>query len=382
MLREYAVSEAMHALGVPTTRALAVVATGRPVRRAGWQPGALLARTAASHLRVGSFQYAAALPERADPVAVLRRLVDEAILRHHPHAAEAENPALALYEAVIAAQAELVARWMLVGFVHGVMNTDNMTLSGETIDYGPCAFLDAFDPAASFSSIDTQGRYAFGNQGPVAAWNLARLGEALVPVLDDDAGRAVELAQEALGGFQATHLAAWRGGLRAKLGLSEEVTDADVAALTDRLFPVLAAARTDWTGFWVRLAEHVPGARAGARGARAAPDGMPGGVPERASRRPPRWRRRRCWSRARPTRLPWPRGCATGRRWAPTRAGCGRRTPSTSRGTTCSTRPSPPPRTGTWGRCTACWRPSPTRSPRARASSGTPSRARRTRPRS
>lgn len=267
MLREYAVSEAMHALGVPTTRALAVVATGRPVRRAGWQPGALLARTAASHLRVGSFQYAAALPERADPVAVLRRLVDEAILRHHPHAAEAENPALALYEAVIAAQAELVARWMLVGFVHGVMNTDNMTLSGETIDYGPCAFIDAFEPAASFSSIDTQGRYAFGNQGPVAAWNLARLGEALVPVLDDDAGRAVDLAQEALGGFQATHLAAWRGGLRAKLGLSEEVTDADVAALTDRLFPVLAAARTDWTGFWERLAEHVPGGEGGgARG--------------------------------------------------------------------------------------------------------------------
>ena len=191
MLREYVVSEAMHALGVPTTRALAVVATGHPVRRETVLPGAVLARTAASHLRVGTAQYAAALPERADPTEVLRRIVDEAIARHHPHATDAEHPALALYEAVIAAQAELVSRWMLVGFVHGVMNTDNMTLSGETIDYGPCAFIDAFDPAASFSSIDTQGRYAYGNQGPIAAWNLARLGEALVPVLDDDPDRAV-----------------------------------------------------------------------------------------------------------------------------------------------------------------------------------------------
>ena len=257
MLREYVVSEAMHALGIPTTRSLAVVATGHRVRRETPLPGALLARTAASHLRVGSLQYAAALPERADPTGVLRRIVDAAILRHHPHAADADNPALALYEAVIAAQASLVSRWMLVGFVHGVMNTDNVTLSGETIDYGPCAFLDAFDPAASFSSIDTQGRYAYGNQGPVAAWNLARLGEALVPVLDDDADRAVGLAQEALGGFQAAHLAAWRGGLRQKLGLPGDVADADVAALTDRLFPWLVEARADWTGFWVRLADHA-----------------------------------------------------------------------------------------------------------------------------
>ena len=140
---------------------------------------------------------------RDSPTDVLRRIVDEAIARHHPHAADAGHPALALYEAVIAAQAELISRWMLVGFVHGVMNTDNMTLSGETIDYGPCAFIDAFDPAASFSSIDTQGRYAYGNQGPIAAWNLARLGEALVPVLDDDPDRAVALAQEAV---SYTHL--------------------------------------------------------------------------------------------------------------------------------------------------------------------------------
>ncbi|MFD9732675.1 protein adenylyltransferase SelO family protein, partial [Micrococcus luteus] len=144
-----------------------------------------------------------------------------------------------------------------VGFVHGVMNTDNMTLSGETIDYGPCAFIDAFDPAASFSSIDTQGRYAYGNQGPIAAWNLARLGEALVPVLDDDPDRAVALAQEALGRFHGAHLAAWRGGLRDKLGLPASVAEDDVAALTDRLFPWLAAARADWTSFWVRVAEHT-----------------------------------------------------------------------------------------------------------------------------
>ena len=257
MLREYVVSEAMHALGVPTTRALAVVATGHPVRRETVLPGAVLARTAASHLRVGTAQYAAALPEQAHPTEVLRRIVDEAIARHHPHATDAEHPALALYEAVIAAQAELVSRWMLVGFVHGVMNTDNMTLSGETIDYGPCAFIDAFDPAASFSSIDTQGRYAYGNQGPIAAWNLARLGEALVPVLDDDPDRAVALAQEALGRFHGAHLAAWRGGLRDKLGLPASVAEDDVAALTDRLFPWLAAARADWTSFWVRLAEHT-----------------------------------------------------------------------------------------------------------------------------
>lgn len=257
MLREYVVSEAMHALGVPTSRSLAVVATGHPVRRETLLPGALLARTAASHLRVGSLQYAAALPEQEDPHGVLRRIVDEAIVRHHPDAAEAENPVLAFYEAVIAAQAALVSRWMLVGFVHGVMNTDNVTLSGETIDYGPCAFIDAFDPAASFSSIDTQRRYAFGNQGPIAAWNLARLGEALVPILHDDTDRAVALAQEALGGFQAAHLAAWRGGLREKLGLPEHVSHTEVAALTDRLFPWLAEAGADWTGFWVRLADHA-----------------------------------------------------------------------------------------------------------------------------
>lgn len=260
MLREYVVAEAMHALGIPTTRALAVVATGGQVHRETMLPGAVLARVAASHLRVGTFQYAAALPDAEASKHLLRRLVDEAIARHHPEAAAAENPALALYEAVVAAQARLVAQWMLVGFVHGVMNTDNMTLSGETIDYGPCAFLDAFEPMARFSSIDVQGRYAYGNQGPVAAWNLARLGETLTPLLDADPDRGVELAQEALAGFQATHLAAWHGGLAVKLGLPATVGDDVVRQLTDRLFVQLAEAEADWTGFWVRLADAAEGA--------------------------------------------------------------------------------------------------------------------------
>ena len=182
MLREYVISEAMHALGIPTTRSLAVVATGRPVRREAVLPGAVLARVASSHLRVGSFQYAAAQGD----VALSRRLADHAIARHHPDATGAERPYLALFEAVVAAQADLVAQWMLVGFIHGVMNTDNMTISGESIDYGPCAFMEAFDPATVFSSIDEGGRYAYGNQPVVAEWNLARLAEALLPLLDDD----------------------------------------------------------------------------------------------------------------------------------------------------------------------------------------------------
>src|ERR1700709_1702839 len=187
MLREYVVSEAMHALGIPTTRSLAVVATGRRVRRETLLPGAVLTRVASSHLRVGSFQYASATGD----VDLLRRLADVAIRRHHPAAAQAQRPYLARFDAVVATQASLVARWMLVGFVHGVMNTDNMTISGETIDYGPCAFLDAFDPATVYSSIDTGGRYAYGNQPLLAEWNLARLAEALLPLIDDDPQQAI-----------------------------------------------------------------------------------------------------------------------------------------------------------------------------------------------
>ena len=195
MLREYVVSEAMHALGVPTTRSLAVVATGQQVHRESLLPGAVLARTAASHLRVGTFQYAAA----SGDTDLVRRLADHAIARHHPTAAAPDNPYLALFEAVVEAQARLVARWMLLGFVHGVMNTDNMTISGETIDYGPCAFMESFDFGAVYSSIDEGGRYAYGRQPAIAEWDLARLAEALLPLIDDDVETAARVATDALG---------------------------------------------------------------------------------------------------------------------------------------------------------------------------------------
>lgn len=243
MLREYVVSEAMHALGIPTTRALAVVATGRAVHRETPLPGAVLARVAASHLRVGTFQYATVLGD----VDLLRRLADHAIARHHPHAAAADNPYLALYDAVVAAQAQLVARWMLVGFVHGVMNTDNTTISGETIDYGPCAFLDAYDPATVYSSIDHSGRYAYGNQPVVAEWNLARLAESLLPLLSEDQERAVALAVESLRGFAPRYQAAWTAGVRAKLGLPAGVDEAAVRELADQLLTLLARDHVDLT---------------------------------------------------------------------------------------------------------------------------------------
>jgi uncharacterized protein YdiU (UPF0061 family) len=249
MLREYVVSEAMHALGVPTTRSLAVVATGRAVRRETLLPGAVLARVASSHLRVGSFQYARATGD----VDLLRRLADHAIARHHAGAAEAEHPYLALFEAVVDAQASLVARWMLVGFVHGVMNTDNMTISGETIDYGPCAFLEGFDPAAVYSSIDHGGRYAYGNQPVVAEWNLARLAEALLPLFHDDSEQAVALALESLGGFRPQYSAAWLAGLRAKLGLPDGLDDTVTSTVVGDLLALLQESRVDWTTFFRHL---------------------------------------------------------------------------------------------------------------------------------
>jgi uncharacterized protein YdiU (UPF0061 family) len=255
MLREYVVSEAMHALGVPTTRSLAVVATGREVVRETLLPGAVLARVASSHLRVGSFQYARATGD----VDLLRRLADAAIARHHPAAAGAEQPYLALFEAVVAAQASLVARWMLVGFVHGVMNTDNMTISGETIDYGPCAFLDAFDPATVYSSIDHGGRYAYGNQPLVAEWNLARLAEALLPLLADDQEQAVALAVESLGAFRRQYSAAWTAGMRAKLGLPEGLDDAVATALAEDLLPLLQADHVDPTSLFRALGSAARG---------------------------------------------------------------------------------------------------------------------------
>ncbi len=247
MVREYVISEAMHALGIPTTRSLAVVATGATVHRETPLPGAVLARVAASHLRVGSFQYAAGTGDNA----LLRRLADHAIARHHPGCAQADNPYLALFDAVISVQAELVARWMLVGFIHGVMNTDNVTISGETIDYGPCAFMDTFDPATVFSSIDSWGRYAYGNQPAITGWNLARFAETLLPLIDEDADTAIELATAALGEFAPRYQAAWRQGMRTKLGLAQGFTD---DALIDELPALMAEHRTDHTSFFRGLA--------------------------------------------------------------------------------------------------------------------------------
>ena len=254
MLREHLVSEGMHALGVPTTRSLAVVATGRPIQRDEVEPGAVLARVAASHLRVGSFQYA----RTHDDPALLRRLADHAIARHHPHLAGTAEPYAGLYGAVVAAQARLVARWVLLGFVHGVMNTDNMTISGETIDYGPCAFVDAYDPAAVFSSIDTGGRYALGNQPAVAQWNLARFAEALLPLLDDDQEQAIARATELLGTFPGEYVAAWASGMRAKLGLAEPdeggPDDEETLALAEGWQGLLASGHVDWTSSFRALA--------------------------------------------------------------------------------------------------------------------------------
>ncbi len=236
MLREHLVSEAIHALGIPTSRALAVVATGETVAREVPLPGAVLARVAASHLRVGTFEYAAGSPE------VLERLADYAIARHHPAAAEADEPYLAFYEAVVEAQAALVARWMLVGFVHGVMNTDNMTISGETIDYGPCAFMETYDPATVFSSIDHGGRYAYGNQPAIAQWNLARLAETLLPVLARTQEAALAAATWVLESFPRRHRAHWERGMAAKLGL-----EGDAGELATEFLGLLEQERLDGT---------------------------------------------------------------------------------------------------------------------------------------
>jgi uncharacterized protein YdiU (UPF0061 family) len=249
MLREYVVSESMHALGIPTTRSLAVSGTGDLVQRETSLPGAVLTRVASSHLRVGSFQYAASTGD----LDLLRRLADHAIMRHHPAAAEAEHPHRALFDAVVAAQARLVAQWMLVGFIHGVMNTDNMTISGETIDYGPCAFLDAFDPSTVYSSIDHGGRYAYSNQPLAAQWNLARLAEALLPLLHPDEKEAVALAVTALESFDPQYSAAWSTGMRAKLGLGDDVPEDAVAPLVEELLPLLQQEHVDYTSFFRSL---------------------------------------------------------------------------------------------------------------------------------
>ncbi|GGJ09317.1 protein adenylyltransferase SelO [Neoroseomonas lacus] len=253
VLREYIISEAMAGFGIPTTRALAAVATGDFVFREEALPGAVLTRVAASHLRVGTFQYFAA---RRDQDA-LRVLVDVAIARHDPAAAEAPKPALALLAGVAARQADLVAQWMLVGFIHGVMNTDNCSISGETIDYGPCAFLDAYHPETVFSSIDVQGRYAYANQPGIAHWNVARLAECLLPLIDENEDAAVAQAQEALAGYAARFGTAWRDGLLRKVGLTA-ARDGDEGLLQD-LLSRMAANEADFTLTFRRLAEAAEG---------------------------------------------------------------------------------------------------------------------------
>ncbi|HQZ33091.1 MAG TPA: YdiU family protein [Ilumatobacteraceae bacterium] len=252
MLREYLMGEAMHALGIPTTRALAVVSTGDQVARDTMLPGAVLARVAASHLRVGTFQYASV----HHGTEMVQRVADFAIARHYPQLAEMDGRYLALLEAVTQVQAELVANWMLVGFVHGVMNTDNTTISGETIDYGPCAFMDRFDPATVFSSIDHNGRYAYGNQPSIVQWNLARLAETLLPLIDDESDRAVELATAVIHGFVDRFNDTWLAGMRAKLGLV--APDAGDTELVNDLLELLHQQGLDFTGFFRSLSTFEP----------------------------------------------------------------------------------------------------------------------------
>ena len=256
MLREFLVAEAMHALGVPTTRSLAVITTGERIHRAGDTTGAVLARVAASHMRVGTFEYAARLDDRD----VLRRLADYAIARHAPHVADDDRPYLALLDTVADAQAALVSKWMTVGFIHGVMNTDNMAISGETIDYGPCAFMDVFDPDTVFSSIDHGGRYRYRHQPVIAQWNLARLAESLLPLMEDHLDASLGRARDIVEAFPERWRAHWLTGMASKLGLAE-VRDGD-AELFDGLLETMQRGRLDHTNTFRRLAaslrdEHV-----------------------------------------------------------------------------------------------------------------------------
>ncbi len=249
VLREYVVSEAMAALGIPTTRALAAVTTGEQVLREAMLPGAVFTRVAASHIRVGTFQFFAS---RAD-IAGVRSLADYVMARHYPHVAHADQPYRALLDAVIQAQADLIAQWLHIGFIHGVMNTDNMSIAGETIDYGPCAFMDEYHPEAVFSSIDHYGRYAYNHQPNIALWNLTRLAECLVPLLSDDADTAIADANEALGDFTPIFDRAYESGMRRKLGLATE-QDGD-AQLARDLLDTMAAHRADFTNTFRRLCD-------------------------------------------------------------------------------------------------------------------------------
>jgi uncharacterized protein YdiU (UPF0061 family) len=252
MLREYIISEAMYALGIPTTRSLAVTMTGEPVFRESVLPGATLTRVASSHIRVGTFEYARASGDRE----MIRTLADYTLQRHFPDLAAAENPYLALLLTVMEQQASLVAKWLHVGFIHGVMNTDNMALCGETIDYGPCAFMDTYDPATVFSSIDHQGRYAYGNQPYIAQWNLARFAETLLPLLHVEPEAALELAETAILSYPEQFRQHWLSGMRAKLGLFTE--EADDASLVESLLDCMQRSKADYTNTLRDLASEDP----------------------------------------------------------------------------------------------------------------------------
>ena len=253
VLREYVLSEAMHAMGIPTTRALAMVTTGESVYRERAEPGAILTRVARGFVRVGTFEYFAA---HGDTDAV-RSLADYVIAHRYPEAASEENPYLALLNEVVSSQADLIGRWMLIGFIHGVMNTDNTTISGETIDYGPCAFMDAYDPATVFSSIDLQGRYAYANQASILTWNLARLAETLIELVDLDKDRALELLTDGVNEVPSLFADAWLARMRAKIGL-HTAEDGDVN-LVNRLLDAMHQATADFTLTFRRLSDAVRG---------------------------------------------------------------------------------------------------------------------------
>ena len=241
MLREYIISEAMHALNIPSTRSLAVVATGENVIRDEVLPGAILTRVAKSHIRVGTFQYASTLND----VNKLKALTDYTIDRHYPECREKDNPYLAFLNAVIERQASLISQWLHIGFIHGVMNTDNMSISGETIDYGPCAFMDRYHPETVFSSIDRQGRYAYKNQAPIAQWNLARFAETLLPLIDQDIDKSIELASQAVNSFSDQFQTAWLKGMRQKIGLFDE--KAEDINLINELLILMQKNKADYT---------------------------------------------------------------------------------------------------------------------------------------
>lgn len=252
MLREHIISEAMYALGIPSTRSLAVVSTGQDIRRETELPGAILVRVATSHLRVGTFQYAASWGTVED----LRALADFAMKQHYPEIQDKENKYLLLLKEVIKRQASLIAKWQLIGFIHGVMNTDNMTISGETIDYGPCAFMNTYDPDTVFSSIDRQGRYAYKNQPPIGGWNLVRFAESLLPLLHDDDDKAIEIAQAEITKYMDLFQSYWLEGMRAKLGLFNEEKEDE--KLISNLLDMMKKHEADYTNTFRALTFDKP----------------------------------------------------------------------------------------------------------------------------